>query len=1238
MPTPADGPQPSTSARSAPAPSDATLERNLAALAGANPGLAERIRDVVAAELRFAIAADGTPVADHLGRPLASRHRPLEEAEALVGEIDLAEKAVIVLVGFGLGWHVRRLCERMERAGLVAVYESDLGLLKAVLSTIDHSAWIRRTNLVLLTDVGDRSDWSRRFHGLDALLVQGVRFVEHPASRARLGGATKEVGERIAELVRAAKMSMGTTLVRSVATGNAYLGNIAWYAAGPGCAELKDCAKGRLGIVVSAGPSLRRNIAELARPGVRERCVIVATQTTLRPLLEAGVRPHIVCALDWHHISTRFYESIRPEDVADTTLVLDPQANPLIAKAYPGPVRVFNADFLAMVLGPAARDMGCVQTGNTVAHLCYSVARWLGCDPVALIGQDLGFTDGLYYARGTAIDDVWAPELNPFNTVEMMEWQRIMRHRPHLRRARDVHGRSIYTDSQMEGYLNRFEAMFAADRAAGLSVIDATEGGVAKAGAEIMTLAAALEAHGREDPRGVPVPLRRLDAELLRVGAARVRSVLREVGEIRVASERTATILAEMLEHQRDAARMERLFPRLDRERAVVERLFATFQIVNHFNQLGAFKRAKADRRLHFARGLEPLEAQRAQLERDLVNVRWTADAARELEVSLEAAIARLEGRQADDASESDAEAKAEAALRDAAGEIEGGRGRARVGFVVAVDPTIGGTGTLRALDSELAGRSVLQRTLERLGRSREAERILLLVPESFDPEPLIDPRTVGLPLVVERCGASVFGPEREAIAAARLWSDASWRGGIAGMSVYDEVVAPIAAHAAMERHGLSAAVFVGPDWPCVQVDAPGGCDDLIRRHRSAPERHSIVFTQSPPGLCGILLDRDLVGRMRAASRLSTVGALLVWQPHLPQPDPISLDVCVPIDPRVRRSLIRAVFDSPRAKIRMRRGLEPLINDADQHGRPEPLDAATVVAALEAQIFDTVPYFGPQHVQLELCTGRQGSGAASPHRWGSIQRLPMTLKRVERIVQQLAESGDAILTLGGVGDPLNHPDVDRVVRMAKEAGVRGVHVRTELLAPRATIDRLLDAPVDVVSVDLHATTREGYRAMMGVDRFDEARANLEHLVMRRRHVSGPAGWEAMALPWVCPRLQRRVESYEELDGFFDVWSRLLGTPVLEGPMPFDPAPGRREDPLASARPPARVAYRELHRRMTILSDGAVPLGELDLHGEQSIGHVDRAPVVDLWRQLVNRRRQLRREEGAEIELLRIRTP
>ncbi|MDZ4829968.1 MAG: 6-hydroxymethylpterin diphosphokinase MptE-like protein [Phycisphaerae bacterium] len=1224
------------------APNEQLLQRNLAAIAVANPGLDERIHAADVADAVFAVAANGAVVADYLGKPLASRHRPLEEAESLVGDIDLADRAVIFVVGFGLGYHVRRLGERMERAGIVAVYEPDLGLLKAVLSRIDHSSWIRASNVLFITDLEDRGEWARRFAPLDVILVQGVRIVEHPASRSRLGDAAKRCGERLAESVRAAKMSMSTTLVRSVVTANAYLDNIALYAAGAGCAELKDRAAGRLAIVVSAGPSLKKNMRLLAADGVRDRCVIIATQTTLRPLLDAGIRPHLVCALDWHHISTRFYEGIRAEEVVDTTLVLDPQANPMIARAYPGPVRVFHADFLALVLGHAARDMGTVRTGNTVAHLCYQVARWIGCDPVALIGQDLGFTDGLYYARGTAIDDVWAPELSPFNTVEMMEWQRIMRHKHHLRKTRDIHGRSMYTDSQMEGYLNRFEGLFEFDRAEGRRTIDATEGGVAKAATEVMTLAATLELFGRDDGKRLPTPTRSLDSGLLRVSAARVRELQREVRAIREASERTASIVSEMLEHQADRRRMDALWPRLERERRIVEQRMPTFDVINQFNQLGVFKRAKADRKLHFAKGLSEIDAQKAQLERDIVNVRWTADAAKELDASLDRAIARLEGREVRDADEVQAASRAEEAVREADGHDVAMRSKVRAAFVVPVDPEFGGLGGRRSLDSEFGGRGVFQRTLERLGRSREAESIVLLVPDGFEVDAIVDRRSIGLPIEVERCGASVFGPARSAIAAARLWSDSAWRGGIAGMSVYDELLAPAPTMRAMQRLELTAAVLVGPDWPCIQVDGDGGCDALVRRHREAPDRLSIVFTQSPPGLCGVLLDYGLIERLGSGAggpgRLSTIGAHLVWQPHLPQPDPISLDVCVPLNHRVRRSVVRAIFDTPRAKMRMRRGLEPLLNDAAVPSGLDPLDALAVVDALENQIFNVVPYFGPQHVQMELCTGRYGSGAASVHRWGSIQRAPMTLRRAERIFAQLDESGDSVITLGGVGDPLHHPDFDRIIAMAKDAGIRGVHVRTELTAPAAVIDRLLASEVDVVSVDINAVTPETYRAMMGVDRFALVKENIERLALNRRHVSGPLGWDALALPWICPRLQRCVESYEDLDPFFDTWSRLLGTPVLDGPIPFEPSTERVMDPLASAQPPARVAYRELHRRMTVFSDGSIPVSELDLCGEACIGNVDGPPLLELWRALVARRRQVRRELGEDVELLRLRHP
>jgi hypothetical protein len=89
-------------------------------------------------------------------------------------------------------------------------------------------------------------------------------------------------------------------------------------------------------VIVSAGPSLERNLHLLAEPGVRERVVIVAAQTMLKPLLRKGIKPHFVCALDYHELSKRFYEGLTAEDVEGVTLVVEPKANPAILDSFPG--------------------------------------------------------------------------------------------------------------------------------------------------------------------------------------------------------------------------------------------------------------------------------------------------------------------------------------------------------------------------------------------------------------------------------------------------------------------------------------------------------------------------------------------------------------------------------------------------------------------------------------------------------------------------------------------------------------------------------------------------------------------------------------------------------------------------------------------------------------------------------------------------------------------------------------
>ena len=1202
---------------------ESALARNLASLGERNSDLVEQIESAVScATVSFETTPQGVEAVTLAGRPLCSRHRPLDEADRLTESIDLIEHAVIVVLGFGAGYHVRCLAERMGKAGVIIVFEPDVALLRAVFERIDHSSWLRKSLVVWVTDPDDRGALARKLDGSEAIVAQGVQFLEHPASRARLGERTQSFVEMFSNHVSAAKTTLTTTLMRSVDTVRNHLLNLDHYAAGAGITELENIAAGYPAVVVSAGPSLRKNVHLLAEPGVRDRCVIIAAQTTLKPLLDAGIRPHFVTALDYHEISRRFYDGLDPDAVRDVTLIAEPKANPVILDTFPGPLRCCSTDFLDMLLGDLKRPMGSLPSGSTVAHLAVYVARYLGCDPIALIGQDLGFTDGLYYTPGTAIHEVWAPELNPFNTIEMMEWQRIVRHRLHLKKIHDVNGRSMYTDLQMITYLHQFERDFAQYEQEGLNIIDATEGGAAKQHVKVMPLAEVLSRYATRPLPDLPLPSRDLDASRLETAGARVREVRREIVTLRQTSRNTAALIRKMLADQLDVQKMQQHFGKIERYRKEVEQRFASFEILNQLNQLGVFKRFKADRRLQMQGDMDPLQRQRAQLERDLENVTWIADAAEEIIDQLSRAEAVLKG---DSAAASQQPARnlvdLDATTLDA--------GPSRVAAMVPIDPNHNGLGVPRSLTDQFEGKTVIQHTLERLGKSQRLESIILIVPRGFDIEAAIDPERIDLPIEIERCDGSPFGPEHQAIAAARLWSDTSWRGGIGGMTIYDELLCPQVMSSIMQQRGLTAALIVGPDWPVLDVSAETGCDAVVARHLESPQQHNLVFTQAPPGLCGCLISTSLMRELSERTRLSTVGGLVVYQPQAPQHDPIARNANVQIDHRVSRSRIRATFDSPRCRRRLRAALKLTHADADR----SPADLVDAITKQHLSSLDELP----QHVILELCCSRTSSGIFSHTMGTTTRREPLSLDLARRIFSQVATEGDCVLTLGGAGDPLLHEDFDRIVRLAKEAGVRGVHLRTELLADRSTLDRLLECGVDVVSVDLHADRAVTYEKMMGVDRFRDVIENLHYLITNRTRLTDHPPNAAFALPWIVPRLQRRSETYEDIETFFDRWQATLGAAVIEG-LPSTTTESHDEDPLTQTAPPARVMVDEARRRMTILSDGSVPVSELDYAGDDCVGNVADTPVAELWCEVSSRREQLARDLDDGVQPSWVRLP
>ncbi len=1184
------------------------LEANLLALGATSPGVVAQLR---AAEPTGEIEWVETPtgvVSATLGewdltgmtqRALASRRDPVAEAKRLAERVDIVTSPVVVVVGFGLGYHVAEMARRMGRAGIVVAFEPDIGLLRAVLERIDHAGWMRDSNLVLLTDPDDEGAMAGALRNTEGAISMGVQVVEHPASQARLaqgvvpegmggagGGLTGGMGQRFVQrftrIVKAARTSMATTLVQSEATLRNLTQNVDVYGLSPGVGELAGLGAGRAAMVVSAGPSLQRNIELLSRPGVRERFVIVATQTVLKPLLARGIKPHFVTALDFHEISRRFYEGLKEEDVRGVTLVVDPKVNPAVPSAFPGAIRSIGSPFLDRLLGPEfARDMGHLQPGATVAHLAYYLARHLGCDPVVLVGQDLGFTDGQYYASGAAIHDVWAGELNPFNTLEMLEWQRIVRMRGTLRRERDVLGRSIYTDEQMATYLLQFQRDFKTDADRGLLTIDATEGGVAKAHTTPSTLERALREFGGRGSgaEGFEVPVATGTLGTERTGAARrivkrIQSVRRDVWRIGTLSRETAAVLEDMLAHHEDQAKVNRLIGKVEAIRDQVTALQPAFGMIELLNQTGAFNRVRADRRIRLgsrAGELSAMEVQREQIERDRTNVRWIADAADALGEMLDEAVGVCEGkpkRTRDPARDTE-----QPALAVGAGAERNGVGarEPRVGAVIPVDLCTNGLGVSRDLaEAVLDGQNVLQLTLARLARARHIDRAILLATEPERVRALVGTPPKGLRVDVVGVEADDLRFTPAAMRGGRLMAQACWRGGLGGLTAYDEVLWPGVATRVLRESELDAALVLGPEWALVD---PALCEAIIERYREVPTAHRLTFTQAAPGLVPALVDLRMMAqvaeRRPQVGSFASIGGVLGYVPTAPAADFITRPMCVGIAPGVRDALRRCVLDTPGVSRAMLADLARAGVDARQ------ACAAEISRGLEAGVDGRAEACGPAHLVIDAGdsagTGalverlRVTAGALGP--WAALSTVTLagaaSLRGGGAVAGASASASDS--DLGQNADLLDAPGWEQLASEARAAGFGAVHVRTTLRAPAAALERIRAVAPEVVSVDLVAEDAATYATLAGVDAFAQVRGNLAALLQSRT----PEGRSGLPSPWVVPRITRRDAVYEQIENFFDYWTLMLGCAVID-PLPATIA-GERIVPLSL---PALAARRQ----------------------------------------------------------------
>ena len=377
--------------------SQPVCERNLVRLRRRHPRLAAVVAGADRAGIERVEGPRGAATLAERGRLLGSAYDPSEEGRRQAAALAEGRTDLVVSIGFGLGHHLESLLR--EQRAPVLVYEPSPARLRAALESFGELPWLDAPALHWAADLGELGE---RFAALYAPGL-AVKFFVHPSVQALDPQSARAAAERIARVKDAAELMANTRASMMEAWAVLAVENAPHIVATPGLAPLAGAFAGVPAVIAAAGPSLERQLDTLAR--LRDRVLLIAIGQALPALRTAGIEPDLVHAIESKDVS---HQLVRGGPSDGLALVVLPSVHPCLFEV---PVRA------RFVSTPATHELACwmaralgetcfLPGGATVAQSAVYLARALGADPIVLIGQDLAFTDGRVYARGSAYDMV----------------------------------------------------------------------------------------------------------------------------------------------------------------------------------------------------------------------------------------------------------------------------------------------------------------------------------------------------------------------------------------------------------------------------------------------------------------------------------------------------------------------------------------------------------------------------------------------------------------------------------------------------------------------------------------------------------------------------------------------------------------------------------------------------------------------------------------------------------------
>lgn len=504
--------------------------------------------------------------------------------------------------------------------------------------------------------------------------------------------------------------------------------------------------------------------------------------------------------------------------------------------------------------------------------------------------------------------------------------------------------------------------------------------------------------------------------------------------------------------------------------------------------------------------------------------------------------------------------------------------------------------GTRSRLADELRGVPLLRRTVERVRLTQQIDDVYVLCPENQQ----------------DRCNSILSGtnaiirshsvpapPWASLVRMGRKWSLDGWRGGIGGTTSFDEYTNAALIDDLLRSTKADTVLSVPPAAPLFD---PSLTDRMIQHHHKTEDDSRLTFTQAPPGVTGILLDAALVQEL--AGQGIPIGWVFSYKPDTPQKDLVFQPCCCEIPTELRYAAGRLVGDTERSMERLIACLQ----------EPEPPDAVGIGRWL-SHWEQTTAERQPHEVEIELTTDDPYPDSILRPRGTRIEpRGPIDPAIVARIVSEITQYDDALLVLGGFGDPLRHPQFSRIIETIRKPPANGrppfgVAIRTTAAdLSDEHIEALITNEVDVLDVTLDAWTPDLYGRLHSPH--DPAGADLDTVCKRLDQLAHVRQEHLSTAPIVIAEMTKTRDNVHELDDFHDGWLRRTGAVLISGHSHFA---GQCEDrSVIQMAPLPRVPCRRLRSRCVVLADGRVTMCDQDFNGRYALGSIHERSLERLW--------------------------